>query len=93
MSIARSFAAVPPAIATKAELDQLTAHRSHPASEPHLRPDGAIAPDIQDRLRQMQETRIGELQERLSSAREGLEWGQASAQLHGKAMEDFGRSR
>ena len=93
MSSAGSFAAKPPAIATRAELDHLVETRPQPAPQRHLTPDGMAAPSIQDRLRAMRETRIGELQDRLQNARQGLEWGHASAQMQDKAKVEFERSR
>jgi len=93
VSGAQSFAAPPPAIATKAELDQLRASRPAPAPAMHLTPDGPAAVDVRQRLDAMHAQRIDQLQNRLQQVRDGLERDHALGQLQDRAKADFGRSR
>ena len=86
-------ASQPPAIATKAELDHLAANRPEPVSELHLTPDGPEAIDVHKQVNAMAEKRIGDLQERLQRAREGVETDHAFAQIQDRAGADFERSR
>ena len=83
----------PPAIATKAELDLLTANRPEPISETHLRPNAPQATDVHEQVNAMMEKRIGNLQERLQRARQGIETDHAFAQIQDRAGADFERSR
>ena len=83
----------PPAIATKAELDHLTDNRLEPVSELHLTPDGPEAIDVREQVNAVAEKRIGDLQERLQRAREGIETDHAFAQVQDRAGADFERSR
>ena len=94
MSTKNGAAALPPpAIATKAELDHLTANRLEPVSELHLTPDGLEATDVREQVNAMAEKRIGDLQERLQRAREGIETDHAFAQIQDRVGADFERSR
>ena len=93
MSGAAPFAAPPPEIATKAELDHLTDTRPEPAPEPHLAPDGPDASAVREQVAALEERRIGELQERLTQMREGTDRDFAFAGLEGRAKVDFERSR
>lgn len=93
MSGAAPFAAPPPEITTKAELDHLTETRPEPAPEPHLTPDGPDAAAVKEQVAASEERRIGELQERLKQMREGVDRDFAFAGLEGRAKADFGRER
>lgn len=93
MSSARSFAAAPPAIATKTELDRLTETRPAPASEMHLTPDGPAATDVRQRLDAAHEQRIAALRQSLDDVRTRFEREHAFGQLKDRAKADFGRNR
>ena len=93
MSKANSFAAPPPAIATKAELDHLIESRPDPVPEPHLTPDGPDAADVRDQVHTMNENRLSELQERLGRLREDADRDFTFAGQEGRAKADFGHSR
>ena len=93
MSGAAPFAAPPPEITTKAELDQLTETRPEPAPAPHLTPDGPDAVAVKEQVAVSEERRIVELQERLTQMREGVDRDFTFAGLEGRAKVDFERSR
>lgn len=93
MSAAASFAASPPGISTKAELDHLTNTRPEPAPEPHLTPNGPDAASVQEQVAHAHESRIGELHERLEHLREGADRDFTFSALDGHAKADFGHSR
>jgi len=93
VSGAQSFAATPPAIATKAELDQLSETRPAPVPEMHLTPDGPQALDVRQSLDAMHEQRIAALRQSLDDVRTRFERDHAFGQLQDRAKADFGRSR
>lgn len=93
MSGAASFAAPPPEITTKVELDHLTDTRPEPAPEPHLTPDGPDTAAVKEQLAVSDERRIGELRDRLQQLRDGTDRDFTFAALEGKAQADFGRER
>lgn len=93
MSGVAPFAAPPPEISTKAELDQLTEARPEPAPEPHLTPNGPDAATVNAQVAASDERRIGELRERLAQMRSGVDRDFTFAGLEGQARADFERSR
>ncbi|ODA66578.1 hypothetical protein A7A08_02345 [Methyloligella halotolerans] len=79
--------------ATKAELDQRIAARPKPKVEMQLTPQGAEAVEVRRELDHASERRIKHLEERLQTARNGLENSHARALQRGRAKQDFDRGR
>ena len=80
-------------IATKAELDQLTKNRTTPEPHLHLSPDGAITSQVNQHVSRTNEQRMADLEQRLQKMREGGERDFTLAAVHGRAKNDFERSR
>lgn len=93
MSAARDFAAPPPVIATRAELDQKRAERSKSDQGLHLVPDGPDAAEVRQQVDVMSKQRETYLEDRLSTLRKGLLRDHSLAQVRGRAVADFERSR
>lgn len=93
MSRYRDVFAAPPAISTRAELDQLRAGRLAPVPEP------APAPSPEEQLASyreryaVNEDRLAELSQRLEIARERTASDYIFAALQGRTKIDFERSR
>ena len=93
MSKAPDFAAPPPSIKTKAELDRLRDARPAPEAGPQLNMDGPIGMEVRRQVVVANENRVRDLEARLCQAREGLKRDHAVSQVRGKAKGDFGRGR
>lgn len=89
----RDFAAPPPAIATRAELDQRLAERNRRDDGPHPTPSGPDAAEVRQQVRDMADKRIGYLEDRLNALRTGLRQDQSRASNEGRAKAQFERSR
>lgn len=93
MSAANAFAAPPPDIATRAELDQRLVDRPAPAVAQHLTPSGWESAETERQVDNANENRIAELRSSLGDAHETLDTDMRLAQLRGQARTDFGHSR
>lgn len=93
MSAAESFAAPPPDIATKLELDQRVEARAEPVIEPQLNIDGWQQVEVSRQLDIANENRIAALRGSLDTAHETLNTDMRLANLRGSAAADFERSR
>lgn len=74
---------------SKIERDQLAAGRHRPNPAPALRPDNATVDAVHGRIEQLRESRISEIDARLSELRGSLSKARDGAVHHGRASGPF----